>query len=164
MSILNELQASGGSDIIIPVLELTCEAWAQPFVLCNGYEDKVITTEDSRVLTATATGMDIVLPKRDKSGSQSLQFALDNVRGEAVTAMRAALRAQKEVRLIFRQYIGSNLTSPSDNPYHFIVRSFQAKGPQVDIVAAFFDLIDMAYPRDVYDAHFAPCIKYLANA
>lgn len=164
MTILNELQASGGSYAIIPVLELRCVAWPQPFVLCNGFVDIQVTTEDSRTLTAIATGMDVVLPKRDKTGSQSLQFALDNVRGETVAAMRRALQVQAEVTLIFRQYTSNDFSAPADNPYHFVVRSFQAKGPQVDIVAAFFDVIDMAYPRDVYDSQFAPGLKYMVNA
>lgn len=164
MTILNELQASGGTDVILPVIELQCDAWPQPIVLVRDYQNHTITTEDNRTLLALSTGMDVALPKKDKSGSQSLQFALDNVRGEAVAAMRAALREQEEVRLIFRQYVSSDLSAPADNPYHFIVRSFQAKGPQVDVVAAFFDLIDMAYPRDVYDSKFAPGLKYMVNA
>lgn len=160
MTILNELRASGGTDFIIPVLELDCDAWNQPFVLCNGFVDRTVVTEDARTLVATATGMDVVLPKRDKTGSQNIQFALDNVRGEAVRAIRLALRDELEVRLIFRQYVSSDLSAPAENPYHFIVRSSQAKGPQVDITAGYFDLIDMAFPRDVYDAEFAPGLKY----
>lgn len=163
MTILNELRASGGTDVIIPVLELSCDAWASSFVLCNGFDDIRVRTEDGRLLDAIATGMDVALPKKDKSGSQSIQFALDNVRGEAVHAMRLALRDESEIRLVFRQYVSSDLSSPADNPYHFIVRSFQAKGPQVDVTAAYFDLIDTAFPRDVYDSEFSPGLKYLGE-
>lgn len=164
MTILNELYASGGTEIIIPVLELSCDAWPESFVLCNGFQDRTIITEDDRTLTAIATGMDVALPKKDATGAQSIQFAIDNVTGEAVKAMRMALKDQAEVRLTFRQYTSNNLASPADNPVHFIVRNFQVKGSQVDITAALFDLIDMAFPRDVYDSAFAPGLKYMANA
>lgn len=161
MTVLNELYASGGTDVIIPTLELACDAWAKPFVLCNGFVDIVITTEDGRVLQATATGMDVALPKRDATGAQNLRFALDNVRGEAVAAMRQALADESEIRLIYRAYVSSDLGGPAENPANFIVRQFVARGSAVEITAGYFDLIDMQYPRDVYTDSFAPGLKYM---
>lgn len=162
MTILNELRASGGSVAIIHTLELTSPAWGEnSFVICNGYIDRVITTEDDRVLTASATGMDIALPEKSATGNQELRFALDNVRGEAVAALRQALSARAQVMMTYRSYLSDDLSGPADNPYRYTVRSFTAKGSQVDITAAYFHLIDTAYPRAVYTREFSPGIQYI---
>ena len=83
MTVLKRVFASGGTEVVIPTLEITCDAWDAPILLCNGYENHTCVTEDARTLTFVAGGIEVALPKRDTSGTQRLTFVIDNVSGEA---------------------------------------------------------------------------------
>lgn len=160
-TILNQLRASGGTDAIISVIELQCEAWTSPIAICNGFVDIFVTTELGYGLEAVATGMDVALPRKDNTGAQNLKFAIDNVREQAEVALRQALSDQHEVRIIYRQYVSSDLEAPADNPVHMVVKQVVRSGSTIEITAGFFSLIDTQFPRDVYTSDFAPGLKYL---
>lgn len=160
-TILNRLRSSGGTEVIHHVIELRCEAWASPIALCNGYRDLFVTTEDEYGLEAKAVGMDVALPKKDATGSQSLRFALDNVLGEVTKAVKESIRDGQPIQLIYRPYTSNDLSAPADNPLYMEVRSVVSTGSVVEITAGFFDLIDTQFPRQVYNSEFAPGLKYL---
>lgn len=160
MSVLAQVYAQGG-DVILHTIELTSEAWGtDPIVLVRDYQDHEITTEDGRVLTAKASGMDVALPKRDASGAQNITFALDGVRPEATRLLRQAQESNSKISLTYRSYLYSDLSEPAEQPYFFIVRSFTAQADTVQITAGLFDIIDMRWPRKVYDSNTAPGLKY----
>lgn len=161
MTILSELYATGGTDVKLHTIDLRCEAWPEPIVLVKDYVNHSITTEDGELLVALSCGMDVKLPKRDNKGAQDLTFAIDNVRGEASTLLREALRTQKPVYLTYRCYLASDLTRPAETPYKFIVRNYRATAATVEITSGVFDLINLAFPRFRYDPIFSPAIKYL---
>ena len=49
MTILDQFHASGGGkDVAILTLELTCPAWTEPVLICNGFEDQVRVTDGAR--------------------------------------------------------------------------------------------------------------------
>lgn len=160
MSVLEQVYASGG-DIIIPTLELACEAWPDPVLITHGFSDQTVTVEDGRTLTFLAAGVDISLPKKTNSGGQELNFAIDNITGEAQRKIDEALEAQARVTLIYREFLVSDKSTPAQVPYRFIVRSGQMVGTAVQISAGFFDAINTAWPRSRYTSIFAPGIKYL---
>lgn len=160
MTVLEKVYASGG-DTILYTLELTCEAWAEPILLAEGFDDQHCITEDGRQLTFKASGIGLSLPKKTNSGAQNLTFAIDNVTGEAQRKIDAALAAEAKVSLIFRVYLASDLTAPSDQVYRATVLNGKIKGSTVQVTAGFFDLINTAFPRDLYTATFAPGIRYL---
>lgn len=100
MTILEQVYASGG-DVIIPTLELTCDAWAEPVLICAGFEDQTCVTEDARTLTFIAAGIDVALPKRSNSGGQTLTFAIDNITAAASTNMAVGATAEIGNRIEF---------------------------------------------------------------
>lgn len=57
MTILDTYYASGGPDVRLFTLELTCPAWTAPILICNGFTDQTCVTEDARTLTFTAAAM-----------------------------------------------------------------------------------------------------------
>jgi hypothetical protein len=160
MTILERVFASGGTEVVIPTLELTCSAWAAPILLCNGFEDQTCTTEDARTLTFKAAAIAVALPKKNTAGTQTLTFAIDNVTGEAQRLIDDALEARARVYLTFRLYLSTDKTAPAENPLKFVVQSGEMEGPQLRVSAAFFDLINTAWPRAFYTASFAPGLKY----
>lgn len=160
MTILEQVYASGG-DVIIPTLELACDEWDAPVLICNGFEDQTCVAEDGRTLTFIAAGISVALPRRSNSGSESLTFGIDNITGEAQQLIDQALEAEAQVLLTFRIFLASDKSAPAEPPYRFVARSGQMKGTQVEITAGFFDLINTAWPRDLYTLEFAPGLKYL---
>lgn len=162
MTILERIFASAGTEVVIPTLEITCSAWAAPLLLCHGYEDHTCTTEDARVLTFRASGIEVALPKRDTSGTQVLTFAIDNVTGEAQQLIDQALESGARVYLTFRHYLSSDKTAPAEAPLKFVVRDGVMEGGAIQINAAFFDLINTAWPRRYYTADFAPGLKHFS--
>lgn len=162
MSILAQVYAQGG-DVILHTIELWSAGWVgDPIVLVRDFQDHTITTEDNRELVARASGMAVALPKRDATGAQNLTFALDGVRPEATRLLRQAQEAQEVVRLTYRCYLYSDLSEPAEQPYYFIVRRFVAQADHVEITAGLFDLIDMRWPRIVYDSNTAPGLQFLS--
>lgn len=162
MTILERVFASGGTEVVIPTIELSCVAWAAPIALCNGYEDHVCITEDARTLTFLASGIAVALPKRDTSGTQKLTFGIDNVTGEAQQLIDQALDAGELVHLTFRHYLSTDKTAPAEPPLKFVVKGGEMEGSTLRVTAAFFDLINVAWPRNFYTADFAPGLRYFS--
>lgn len=160
MSLLAQVYIEGG-DVILNVIELWSSAWPDRIVLVQDYVGHTFITEDDRTIVAQPSGMAIALPKRDATGAQNLNFAIDGVRVEATELLRSAIDQGDEVFMTFRRYLFSDLTEPAEKPIHFIVRSFTAQADHVEITAGMFSLIDMRWPRQVFDSVNSPCLKYV---
>lgn len=160
-TILDIVRASGGTDCIIPTLELTCPVWAASVFICAGFEDQTCGTEDGRTVTFLASGLDVSLPKKNNDGGQSLSIAIDNVRGDAQALIDQANDAGAKVSLIYRTYLESDLSAPAEPPFRMTLLSAKMDGPTVHISAGYFDLINNAWPRDRYTTTFAPGLRYL---
>jgi hypothetical protein len=160
MSVLEQVYASGG-DVLLSTLELSCSAWAEPILLCDGFEDQACITEDGRAVTFIASGIAVALPARGTSGGQTLTFAIDNVTGEAQQKVDAALEAEERIILTYRCYLASDKSAPAEAPYRMTVLDGEINGSTVQVEAGYYDLINAAWPRDRYTTEFAPGLKYL---
>ena len=160
MTILQRLYASGGDAVLIPTIELLCAAWDEPLRICHGFDDVTALDEDGASKHYRAGAIEIALPKRDTSGTQVLVFAIDNVTGSAQRLLDQALEASARVQLVYRQYVATDLSAPADRPLRFEVRDVTMEGGVVQVSAAFFDLINTAWPRKYYTADFAPGLKH----
>lgn len=160
MTVLEQVYASGG-DVVIETLELNCAAWDVPLYLCNGFEDHICVTEAGVTVTFLAAAIQVALPKRTNQGDQVLTFTIDNITGEAQQLVDEALDAEARVNIIYRAYLASDKTQPAENPYRMVVRGGVMQGTAVQVNAGFFDLINTAWPRDLYTTEFAPGLKYL---
>jgi hypothetical protein len=160
MTVLERVFASGGTEVVIATLELTCAAWSAPILLCNGFENHTCTTEDARTVTFVASAIAVALPKRNTQGTQLLTFSIDNITGEAQQLIDQALDANEQVHLTFRHYLSSDKTAPAEPPLKFVVKEGSMQGAQLNVSAAFFDMINTAWPRNFYTAEFAPGLKF----
>ncbi|MNZ68366.1 hypothetical protein D3C78_866310 [compost metagenome] len=94
-------------------------------------------------------------------GAQTLTFAIDNVTGDAQAKIDAALEAEERVTLTFRIYLESDMAAPAETPYRMTVQGGAVSGASVQIKAGYYDLLNTAWPRDVYSLKFAPALRYL---
>ena len=160
MSVLEQVYASGG-DVIIRALEINCAAWAEPILLCDGYDDIAVIDEGGRALIFEAAAFSAVEPERSNSGSETLDFAVDGVLGEAQQKIDAALEAEERITLTARKFLASNLLEPAEKPYRMTILGGEMNGGSVQLQAGFFDLINRQWPRDVYSTEFSPGLRYL---
>lgn len=161
MSVLEEVFASGGTDVIIRTLELQCAAWAAPIYICNGFVDQVLRTEDGRTLTFIAANIDITLPKKNNKGNQVLAFSVDNTTGEVQQKADQALDAKQRVTAIYRTYLKSNKSAPSEKPYRLTLQSDSIEGNVAQLSCGYFDLIGVAWPRRLYTLQQFPALRYI---
>lgn len=162
MNPLNEYYCSGNSEqVLLQTLEIKSAAWAKPILLCQGFEDQTCTTEDFRVLTFTASGMDVALPKSSGSARQELTFGLDNVSREAQQLLSQAIDAQAEVTLIRRAYLWPNLSAPAEPPSVMTVLGGTFDSTAAQVKAGLLDLLNTAWPRKFYTLDIAPGIRYI---
>ena len=148
-AVLDIIYASGGP-LPLSTLELSCSAWAAPVLVCNGYEDKICQTEDGRILTFTASNIEIALPKKSNSGAQTLKFAISNIDGVAQRRIDESIDSGGHCFLTHRMYAQSNLTAPAEPPYRMRITGGTGLGPIAQVEAGFGEIINVKWPRRTY--------------
>lgn len=161
MSLLEEVFASGGTDVIIRTLELTSPGWSEPILICNGFTDQTLTTEDGRTLLFTAANIGIELPKVNNKGNQALAFTVDNTTGEPQHRADEALAARGRVTAVYRTYLSSNKTVPAQRPYTLTVQSDEIEGNVAQLQCGYFDMIGVAWPRVLYNLQNFPALRWI---
>ncbi|WP_060515149.1 DUF1833 family protein [Pseudomonas sp. NBRC 111132] len=149
-----------GAEVLIPALELTSNAWAEPVLLTHMFTDITAVDEVGRVLTYEAGGIDVSMPKKDNTGSQAITFAIDGVTGKAQGLVKQAIDQEEVVRLTMRLYLSTDLSKPARRPYYMKVGGGKLEVDHVEVQAKYFDLITIKFPRDDFNSQTAPCIKY----
>lgn len=161
-TIINQVYASAPIDyVIIDTLELICSAWPESLRLVMGYEDLVLGTEDGRTVEFTAAPMTIEYPKKSNEPNQTLKFAIDNVTGQAQRYIDMAVEAELMVTLIFRRYLNTDLSMPSEPPFKATALGGGVRGSTVSINAGYRDLLNYSWPRNTYNLNLTPGLKYL---
>lgn len=156
---LNRLYASGGSEILFNTLQIT--VGGQDYWMVENFEDITAVTEEGETVTFQAAAMVVALPARNKDGTQDLQFAISNIDGIVSTAIRNALANLNNGTLIMRQYISTDLSSPSAPPLVFQIKDGYWKSTEVQIRAGFLNILDTAWPRYRYTLPIFPGLRYL---
>lgn len=159
MATLDEIFASGGAEWIIRTLELRCPAWSAPVLICNGFKDQTVVTEDGRTLTFVAANIGITLPKKNNKGNQALAFSVDNTTGEPQTKVDQARDQRSKITGTYRTYASGNKLAPSDRPYTMTVQSDSIQGNVAQLQCGFFDMIGVAWPRLVYTLNQYPALR-----
>lgn len=160
-TLLERVYASAGSEVIIDTIELACPAWPESMYIVKGYEDMSLGLDGVTFKTFLAAPIAIALPKKSNQGSQTLNFSIDNVTGQAQRLIDTALEAGARITLTFRRYLNTDLTEPSEKPFYAVVLGGNVTGTTVQIEAGFMDVLNMMWPRDLYTSNFAPGLVYL---
>ncbi|BBR53850.1 MULTISPECIES: DUF1833 family protein [Pseudomonas] len=159
--IYREAVASGGKEAFVRTLEITCPAWSQPVLICNGFKDRVCGTEDGRLLTFEAANIGIALAAKNNKGNQALAFGVDNTTGRVQQFADEAIDANARVTAVYRVYLASDLSAPCEKPYRMSVDSDSFEQNQATLQCGFFDLIGTAFPRVIAYTERFPGLKYL---
>lgn len=160
---LEIVYASAPADEVpILTLEILHPAFAGGAIrTCNGFEDQACTLETGDTMTFEASGLDVSLPKRNATGRQELNFAIENVSGRAERAIRDALEAGGQIDVIYRTFLASDLSAPAEPPLKMALVSPSFEGATTQVTASYMDMINYAWPRERYTISFAPGLKYI---
>lgn len=161
MTILEEVNASAGKEVIIRTLELECSAWDVSENISTGFVDRELTTETGQVLTFRGANIDIALAKKDNKGNQQLAFAVDNTTGIVSQRVDASQTARARVTATYRTYLASNTSAPAEPPYRLTLLSGSIQGIVAQLQCGYFNMIDVAWPRALYTVSFAPSLRYI---
>src|SRR5690625_929316 len=105
MTVLNQLYASGGNQIVHETLEITDGVVTH--YLTNGWDDITARLETGATVTFIACGMALALPAKNADGTQDLKFALSNITGEISAYIQTVLREKRKCNLVYRPYLES---------------------------------------------------------
>ena len=147
--------------MIIDTIELACPAWAESLYIVKGFEDMTLGLDGVVYKTFMAAPISIALPKKSNQGNQTLNFAIDNVTGQAQRLIDTAMEAGARITLTFRRYLNTDLSEPSEKPFYAVVLGGNVTGTTVQIEAGFVDALNYAWPRRLYTADFAPGLRYV---
>ena len=147
--------------MIIDTIELACPAWTESLYIVKGFEDMTLGLDGVVYKTFMAAPISIALPKKSNQGNQTLNFAIDNVTGQAQRLIDTAMEAGARITLTFRRYLNTDLSEPSEKPFYAVVLGGNVTGTTVQIEAGFMDILNMMWPRDLYTSKFAPGLLYL---
>jgi hypothetical protein len=166
-NVLQTLYASAPvNDLIIHTLELKNPAFnVEGHVLgsvhlVQGFDDVIATLEDASTVNFKKSGFGVSLPQKSIKGRQDLNFSIDNVTGEVLKAIDAAIEGGEKIIVIYRAYAGSDLSAPGQPPIIMTATAIKADYSSVSISASFHDLVNKAWPFRRYTPSFAPGLKY----
>lgn len=136
-------------------------AEARIYYASAGVHQGLLSVSKAQYDTYTASGLDVSLPKRDASGQQNLNFAIENVTGQAQDFVDRALTAGVKIEVICRNYLASDLSMPAEPPLRMVVVGASMKGASLQVTASYQDIIGRAWPRERYNATDHPGLRYL---
>lgn len=161
MSLLEQVCASGGGLSFIDSLELTCDSWAGPLRLVQGFYDMQLGFGNGTYATFQAVPMGLVFPDRNNTASQKVTMAIDNVLGDAQRLIDQAQADDAIVKMTLRRYVEGELYGPAQRPFIATVQGGMIKDTIVQINAGFHNILDYKWPRGAYDLSYCPDLAYM---
>lgn len=101
-----------------------------------------------------------LLPERSTVGNQSLRFGLGVVDGRAHRLISDALDSGLPSYVVYREYVSTDTSAPAAAPKRMLIQGGDLNSNALQIEASYFDLLNLAWPRDRYTADKAPGVKY----
>lgn len=160
-TLLKQVYASAPTDaVLIQTLDIRVTG-RDPVLICNGFSDVTATLETEEQVTFEPGNLVITLPKKDDTGQQSLNFGIWNATGRAQEIVAAALEAEEQVPIVYREFLSNDLSAPISAPLPFVMIGGEFQGIELQIEASYYDILNTRWPRQIYDSNSAPGIKYL---
>lgn len=163
-TLLDELFASNPRDAIYYItLEFLHSAFRNAegdpasIRLVQGFDALVATLEDDapqdggEAVTFQPCALAVKLPAKDVSGRHDMDISIDAASGEIIDQLERVAAAPREpIRVIFREFVSSDLSGPQSTPLRMIASSPQVAAARATVRASFADLVNKAFPSEVY--------------
>ncbi|MGX1353467.1 hypothetical protein AB7M49_007088 [Bradyrhizobium elkanii] len=136
----------------------TLELWQSSFdqparVVANVGDDMAFGLEvgaprnDGEVVTFIACPFEAGYPEQKEGQPPSTTIKIDNVNRKLVPKIRAAQGTREYIQVLYREYLGSDLTEPAYGPIEFELRSVQMVGASLTGTVMVKNLQNKRFPR-----------------
>lgn len=135
-------------------LEIWQASFAQPArVVANVGNDQYFGLEDSaprnpgQTVLFLACPFSADYPEQREGQPPSTKIKIDNVNRELVPLIRTALGTRQYIDILYREYLGSDLTQPAYGPIEFQLANVQMVGVSLTGTAVVKNLQNKRFPR-----------------
>ncbi|MGY3482218.1 hypothetical protein ACVW1C_000101 [Bradyrhizobium sp. USDA 4011] len=136
----------------------TLEIWQSSFdvparVVANVGDDMAFGLEAGaprnagETVTFIACPFQASYPEQKEGQPPSTTIKIDNVNRELVPKIRAAQGTREYIQVLYREYLGSDLTEPAYGPIEFELRSVQMVGASLTGTVMVKNLQNKRFPR-----------------
>lgn len=136
----------------------TLEIWQSSFasparVVANVGDDMSFGIEagaprdSGSTVTFLACPFSAAYPEQREGQPPSTKIKIDNVNRELVPQIRAALGTREYIQILYREYLGSDLTEPAYGPIEFQLSNVQMVGASLTGTAMVKNLTNKRFPR-----------------
>jgi hypothetical protein len=139
---------------IFYTLEIWQSSFAEPArVVANVGDDMAFGIEPGAprdggaMVTFIACPFTAEYPEQREGQPPSTRIKIDNVNRELVPQIRAALGVRQYIQILYREYLGSDLTEPAYGPIEFELRDVQMVGASLTGTAMVRNLQNKRFPR-----------------
>lgn len=160
-TVLKIVYASAPTDEMLIVTVEIQIAGLEPIRVAHGFKDRMLGVNGEMVFFEQGA-LTIARPSKNAtSGNQKLTFGVSDMTGRVQRYVDQALASGVPAKLIFREYLESDISEPASRPYVMDISGGQFEGGVVQIEASYYDLLNAAWPRERYNQINAPGIRYL---
>lgn len=160
MTILERIYASAPTEAKLLSTVEVCVPGRPPLRFVADYLNRWLGV-DGNLEPFEGINLEVALPSNDTSGRQVLSFAVSALDGRARQYVSDALESGERVRLIFREYLASAPEAPVRRPYVMTLVGGSFDETAASFQAAYYDLLNTAWPTERYTSETAPGIAYL---
>lgn len=135
-------------------LEIWQSSFAQPARVVNGVGDDMsfgiemgAPRNSGETVTFLACPFSSTYPEQREGQPPSAKIKIDNVNRELVPLIRTALGTRQYIDILYREYLGSDLTQPAYGPIEFQLANVQMVGASLTGTAVVKNLQNKRFPR-----------------
>ncbi|WP_316172407.1 DUF1833 family protein [Bradyrhizobium sp. SZCCHNRI2049] len=137
---------------------VTLEIWQSSFdaparVVANVADDMTFGIEPGaarnpgETVTFIACPFTAEYPEQREGQPPSSRITIDNVARELVPKIRAAQAVREYITVIYREYLGSDLTEPAYGPVEFELRTVEMTGTKLTGTVMVKNLMNRRFPK-----------------
>lgn len=142
------------NDIQYITLELTHPSFAQPvYVVTNVADDMQFGIEagsdvnQGQMVTHIACPFTCGYPEQTEGQAPQCQVSIDNVNRELIPKIKAAQAVRANIKVTYREYVGSDLTEPAYGPVEFTLSKVTVKAATLTGTVVVGNLQNKRFPR-----------------
>ncbi len=147
---LKEAMASLENGVILQTLELRHDDIGSQYYIVNQRDSIIAQLEDGNQAEFIPTTFRYTRPKKDDQGFPDLSISIDNVNQAPGNFVRSISKSQKPLFIVLREYLTTNLVSPSSQPLVLTVKDIKVTAFEVVARATFANIRNKAYPNQRY--------------
>lgn len=150
-------------DAELPLLELTCAAWAGPLRYALSHNDETVTLPGGGSATFLKSGIELQLPDASGGAKHDLSFRVSGATDTVLGYIDEAEEADEVINATVYIYTQLHRSAPQKDPLTLEVVSAVADDDSVQFSAQFRDIANSTFPRLRYTADIVPGLRYYSK-